>query len=374
VNVLTYHGAKGLEWPIVVLTELESELRDDPFGLFVEKAVESDWRDPLAGRWLRYWPWPYGAQEKSVGLDVTGPASAAGERVRRAEMAERTRLLYVGTTRARDYLVLATTGAARCWLDELKDDRGGCAVELRPSTMVACGVVHSARSATFDEGLDSIVPRPPRTLFGPRWPSETSLRAPLSLKPSAAETAVSAAVVEQVTIGSRISLWGDPDMQRVGEACHRFFAADADSLSETARLALAERVLGAWGVPNLAATDMVAAGERLRTFVAERFPGGVIRREWPVHAPAGAQLIDGRVDLLVEWQGQLVIVDHKAFPGVVKPEGDRLKAFVGQTELYSRALRAVHGPVSVQVWLHQPIAARLLRVEMVSQSDVVEPA
>lgn len=373
VNVLTYHSAKGLEWPVVVLTELESKGRDDPFGLHVEKTADPDWRDPLAGRWLRYWPWPYGGHEKGVGLDITAPASAIGQAVCEAELAERTRLLYVGATRAMDYLIFATTGQERCWLNELKDGLGACAVELRPDSVVACGETHSARSATFDEGLDSIAPTAPRTLFGPAWPDAPVARPPLTLKPSAAGASASLGVAETVTLGARIALLGDPDMQRVGEVCHRFVAADSPSLQGEARLALAERVLRRWGVPNLSATDLMAIGDRLQAFIRERFPGGIVRREWPLTAAEGDQIIEGRVDLVVEWNGQLVIIDHKAFPGVVDPDGDRLSSFWGQAALYARALLAVHGARPVQIWLHQPIAGRMLRVEMTSETTPQAP-
>lgn len=374
VNVLTYHSAKGLEWPVVVLTELESKARDDPFGLHVEKTAEPDWRDPLAGRWLRYWPWPYGAHEKGVGLDISAPACAIGQAVRQAELAERTRLLYVGATRAKDYLVFAATGQERCWLNELGDGLGACAVDLRPDSVVACGHAHPARSATFDEGLDSIATPAPRTVFGPNWPVARAARLPLSLKPSAAASTATLAVAETVTLGPRIPLLGDADMQRVGEACHRFVAADSPRLGDAARLALAERVLRRWGVPNLAAADLVAIGDGLRDFVRDRFPGGVVRREWPVTAAEGDQLIEGRIDFVVDWEGQLIILDHKAFPGVVDPEGDRLKSFWGQADLYARGLLAVHGPRPVQIWLHQPIAGRVLRVEMSPETAPQAPA
>ena len=66
VNVLTYHRSKGLEWPMVVLLDLENAREGSIFGLTVEASEEFDvWR-PLDGRWVRFWPWPYGAQRKDV--------------------------------------------------------------------------------------------------------------------------------------------------------------------------------------------------------------------------------------------------------------------------------------------------------------------
>ena len=69
VTILTYHRAKGLEWPMVILTDLEREPRNNPFGLHVtsDRAADKiDWRNPLADRWLRLWPWPFGPQKKDA--------------------------------------------------------------------------------------------------------------------------------------------------------------------------------------------------------------------------------------------------------------------------------------------------------------------
>src|SRR3546814_3477056 len=50
INILTYHGAKGLEWPMVILTELDAQVKGSPFGLIAEDEQASDWRAPQIGR------------------------------------------------------------------------------------------------------------------------------------------------------------------------------------------------------------------------------------------------------------------------------------------------------------------------------------
>ena len=78
VKVMTYHGAKGLEWPLVILTGLNREPKPRLFEPVAEADGELNWRDPLAGRWIRYWPWPYGSQSKDVVLDVAALNSPLG--------------------------------------------------------------------------------------------------------------------------------------------------------------------------------------------------------------------------------------------------------------------------------------------------------
>jgi ATP-dependent helicase/nuclease subunit A len=61
VQVLTCHGSKGLEWPVVVLGDLGEPPEPRLFDYVVaEPGAAFDWRAPLAGRWVRFWPWPYG--------------------------------------------------------------------------------------------------------------------------------------------------------------------------------------------------------------------------------------------------------------------------------------------------------------------------
>jgi ATP-dependent helicase/nuclease subunit A len=162
VLILTYHGAKGLEWPIVLLSELESDAKGSPFRLVAENEAPSDWRAPLHGRMLHYWPWPYGEQAKDVGLDSVAAASPQGANALATERLERIRLLYVGMTRTRDYLIFALTGKPPLWLNEL------CNPGDKP--LVQCG------KDTLGAGVKTFVargpapqpPAPPRRLLNIR--------------------------------------------------------------------------------------------------------------------------------------------------------------------------------------------------------------
>lgn len=107
VNVMTYHKSKGLEWPIVICHNLDNRLREDIFGVRIVQTVDKiDLNQPLAGRLLCYWVNPYSDQIKGTDLaDEVGnhPAKMISKK---ADLAEEARVLYVGFTRARDYLIL----------------------------------------------------------------------------------------------------------------------------------------------------------------------------------------------------------------------------------------------------------------------------
>lgn len=359
VNLLTYHGSKGLEWPIVVLTGLEHEAKGNPFGVYAEELDEPDWRDPLAGRVLRYWPWPYGAQAKDVGLDRAAALSPEGERTLEEEKLERTRLLYVGMTRARDHLAFTTTGKTD-WLNELAREDGQPLIRLASDPL------------TIEREIFALRPPPPRLdaeerELAPEFARPATvkqLHPPLRLRPSGQSFSGTVRVAETVRLGPRIILVGDPDLQAVGEAFHRFFAFDDPARPAPARLALAGDMLRRWGAPQLAPGHLAEAADRLHAFLDQRYGGSARLREWPVHAVENLQVISGRIDLLIDDGGGFTVIDHKSFPGAMELNDRRLKAFGGQVDLYARALRASAGRECRDYWIHQPIAGLMIRIAL----------
>jgi ATP-dependent helicase/nuclease subunit A len=90
VTLTTIHGSKGLEWPVVVLPDLDRRVqpRSDPVLYVPELGVSVD-----------------------VGYDEEEPMlhRLISDRKATLEEAELRRLLYVALTRAGDHLILTTT-------------------------------------------------------------------------------------------------------------------------------------------------------------------------------------------------------------------------------------------------------------------------
>ena len=56
-------------------------------------------------------------------------------------------------------------------------------------------------------------------------------------------------------------------------------------------------------------------GDRFRKFVAGNWPGSTLRREPPILQRIGDRTLRERLDVVVETDSEIVLIDHKSFPG-----------------------------------------------------------
>lgn len=106
VKVLTYHRSKGLEFPVTVCHNLDQNLKEQIWGInLIPERDTPDLDDILGNRWLRFWVNPYHDQLGRTRLEEALQQTHEWLAARRLAMEEEARLLYVGLTRARDYLI-----------------------------------------------------------------------------------------------------------------------------------------------------------------------------------------------------------------------------------------------------------------------------
>jgi ATP-dependent helicase/nuclease subunit A len=120
IKVLTYHKSKGLEYPLTICHNLDGKLRENIWGVnLVAETREIDLDNILGNRWLRFWVNPYNDQLGTTRLESNLHLSDEWKLATQQALEEEARLLYVGLTRARDYLVFPTTVQPTKWLNRV---------------------------------------------------------------------------------------------------------------------------------------------------------------------------------------------------------------------------------------------------------------
>lgn len=379
VRVVTYHGAKGLEWPIVILMDLQEPKAATVFGVSLEsdfnsKSDASSVEEP----WLRFCPWPYGAHSTNVYLDATAARSNEMHKATRRRTSELIRLLYVGMTRARDNLFFAARAerSNTGWLDILKasDGKAILALPKEPGshTVVINETLHRfevAQKDYADSDTKSEFRRESLPRFGPFFSrsAEVATCLPLRLVPSAQQenqdddcSDEQLRSVRVLSIGNRLPLSGVVDVELVGEVIHRFIAADGANLRPDERALLGRELLKRWGISQIESEDLVLLSSRLDDFVLSQYGNCTVYKECPVQGRFGLQRVTGRIDMLIQIEDGFAILDHKSFPGPYNHWVKKALSYSKQLDLYGTLVAKATGAPIIEKLIHMPVVGKVL--------------
>lgn len=366
VQILTYHRSKGLEWPVVVLTQLDKRFAGTPFEPSVSGGDPAKGK-PLHGRQISFWPHPFNGT-KALGLKEDAEQTPEGQAAAAIVAAEEQRLLYVGFTRPKELLVLATRVSElkagdshkHKWLDGLPSFAAtlGGPTEAEGKHKIS-HIAGSVRVIRVQPGVPGEVEQPTKQSWLPKPPAKLPEVTPRYRHPSEEPGKPAEFTLEPLPGGPAFK--GPPigiEPEDMGNAFHAYFSALPSLNGDKVRVAA--RILEGFGLSGkVAPADLVTAGQRLEGFVAKRFPGARWLTEVPVSAPdgKGAQW-DGSIDLLLELQdGSVAVLDHKSFFGKEAHVKERAAEHAGQLSAYSAALKGVGRKVN-SVGLHLPLAGQ----------------
>ena len=328
VRVLTVHRAKGLEFPVVIMTGLGSSRSfpsPDVIGDRVTDVVQASINDSRGHSWS------------------TPGYENACEVEKALEDAEEIRLAYVASTRARDHLVLglhhklgAKSTIPAVAFTETLVKMGGEVREIEPFELLALPAPAFRPSATVEQVIAD----------EEAWVEKR--RASLE----------SAGGVPFVTATSRAALATseeprtEPDAARfrrgrggtsVGRAVHSVLQA-IDLTTQEGIENLARAQAAAEGISQRA--DEVARlakracdSEPVRRAIAS----GRLWREVPIGAPSGNGVLEGFIDLLFETPQGYEIVDYKTDDIRASEMETRMDHYRVQGEAYAELVRTITG-------------------------------
>jgi ATP-dependent exoDNAse (exonuclease V) beta subunit len=372
VTLMTYHSAKGLEWPTVILSGLDSSRGPDMWSAVVTGGGQRG-ADPLEGRTLRAWTWPFGVTDGPFGRRRTGSeleaealASQEGQAQTDRESKENLRLLYVGATRAKDKLVLAHRTGKYAWLkklttvDTLLDpnlDAGEHTLSgtdttyvlrrLNPDLADECKLSPLEQFRWVALNDQPAVAEPDFRFYSPSAETGTAASESMRTEQLAGQAYFPGALEEH-------------QYSTIGDAMHSYFAAlpSISSLSETEKERVAERCLNAFSVSGaFAPSVIVATGNRFADWVESKFPGARWLTEFPITTTrAAGGRWNGTLDLVLELaDGTLVVIDHKSAPIRRQYCAEKAATYAGQLTAYKEMFQNDCQPVASS-WIHFPLA------------------
>ncbi len=369
VNVMTHHRAKGLEWPVVILTGLEKEIKDRLWSIGAVSTSTINVEDPLQNRFIRFWPWPFGKMSK-VSIAETINQSPIAKAFKVFAIEEEKRLLYVSMTRARDLLIFARNGkdSEESWISTLNADwllgkEDAKTLELPNGESIP--YQHWLLEPLEESAIDLASPAP---LY---WFKEasTSLKTqmdqphlPLKFNPSSASQQ-SCTVIESVNIGKRMTLKPGVDMAQLGTAIHGCIGAMLTDPTAPLSLEEVKSLLKGMGVAeSVQPEELLGQIEAFVSWYKSRWPEAIPYAEAPVELNMqNGQVMIGRIDLLLKVNGGWILIDHKSNPGGSDRWDAIAQDYAGQMTAYKEAIDQVGYEKVLESWLFLPVAAGAVR-------------
>ncbi len=343
VRMMTVHAAKGLEFPVVILAAMHKGISSESPALAFSPAAG------LVARWL----------DPSSNEPVQDIAYAAfSEELKRRQMEEENRLLYVGMTRAEELLVLSFShngrGNPRNWAGrvtaslalELEADNVPAVIERQeplagrsfPLRFWCCDRAPEAAAFAAPASINAAYARPPRPAVSGQYSSSATVT----------DIALFAACPRRYYLARYLGWQASPSSRRVPEPEVDDETIDAGEFGREVHELLADISAPSashQALELVARFRMSELGQRVSS--ADR-----VEREFDFAAAAGDTVLQGRIDLWFEQAGEIVLVDYKTDNVTAEQTAGRAAEYAVQMRLYAVALERFTGRMPSQALLY----------------------
>ena len=339
VKVMTYHKSKGLEWNVVIMYGLADNQVDEPESVMRSFfSVVNCQLDGTDSYYVHCIPSVKGSRKKYVPSFIT-KVSGTGTygSLRKRNIEEETRLLYVGVTRARDYLVTTSkSDQAMRWISDC-----GCGSGLVDSSSQYTYPWRPAGEDEFRAAVTNLPEPLPEQEAAEEKPEmelysgevERNEYPDKYVQPSRCHSDASKVVLEEMFAGEKIDCKiASTDYDTCGTCIHNIFAAYNPDLGHDANVSTAERLISGMGLSSQLNNpdSIIRSIERLYAFLAERYGGeGLTMKETPFLLELDGekaktlgleekQVIRGEIDLVWVTDSaakKCILVDYKSYHG-----------------------------------------------------------
>lgn len=373
VQLMTFHGSKGLQWKYVIVTSLDNDeleesklISREVFGIHKDYVEQPSADNVYPEVFIRVCPWLFGSAKNVKDEFMTNAITSSDlfASVARKTRMQAANLLYVGMTRPSNALILAVDGFK--WVDSVAPGMASITesgdILGTGDIFTDCTLSDTAAAEVLTRTVDQL---PPRTVkFSEKY--LFSLDNPRDVSPSGVHGF--GRVLECEDVGARVPIADCDNMNIVGDCIHHIYSL-ADTCDASAFEALAQRIVANYGLSGVL-TDPKAictAWHDLVSRLTEKFgPAKTIIHERPFASSINGYCLTGSMDLVwVSEQGD-VLVDFKLCPlgkSVVLDCASKhyVGLYAGQLDAYTSSLEAAGEKVIARL-IFYPVSGTLVKV------------
>ena len=370
VEVMTYHKSKGLEWPVVVLFDLNEGLKEAFYGVNMLPIQEWSIESPLENRSMVLNFKPFVNNAKHPSFQEVLECNPLWNDFANLQIEEEQRLMYVGMTRARDYLIMATvSGNSEYKVPKLVK-------ESLDQSDITDGIHHWAIHPNYhDVVFEKTTIAPPqeevqledlsvRQYFIP--PKESKIEHHLGrITPSTLPPIESQIQLSIHSLHDRLYVdKSDVSDSLLGTVIHHIICGYQARIDDhQANRKMIESYLTEYEL-----RDLIPLGwmEKAIEGLYQYFKDGHIQNELPLIGvmPDGKK-VSGYIDMVVEKEGELILIDHKTFVEKEYNENtiqELSQSYSGQLALYKEVLQKTTGKPVNKVCIYYVFEGKLIEI------------
>lgn len=345
VRVMTYHKSKGLEFPVTICHSLEAKLRDNVFGIsLVSEREDIDLDNILGHRRIRFWVNPYADQSRNTLLEERLQTSEEKLAATRDALAEEARVMYVGITRARDYLVIPTRARPTLWLNRVfhngKEDYPVLDPNADVSPFVWKNRILNVHTEVFPYASDfttAEMSEPP--VFFPAEPTgKEEGYAPYRIDLNERfEDEYSIKTDRSETYAAPLPIEEEEDTAAVIACFKAFLTADNLAYSSENRLQNAKDLMTRFEVPEeYNPKRFLQQAEAFFTALKVNFNIKKVWRRYPLRIHHKGRLFETKVDMLLQTDAGFVIIEHSTYAGEAKTRRHKIEKEFGNYFFFAK--------------------------------------
>ena len=373
VNVMTYHKSKGLEWPIVICHSLEGGLRDKVWGAaIVAESEEVDLNDILGNRWLRYWVNPYADQSRGTNLEERLNVSDVKLKAKLAALQEEARVLYVGVTRARDYLVFPTRAVPTKWLNRVwhKGDETIPTLDhfttdspwiweneiLQLETDITPFPRDFTTSEPIEEELLYLEERNGKSIH---IPYEIDIERETFIQE------INPKVSRSFQYGTAINAGADQNVYLLSKAVKAYLTADHLNLPKQQKADMAEQTLERYGVADIYNFRvLVQHSNNYLQFLDQNFHPTEIYKKYPIRHHHKDRLFEKIIDLVLKTDKGLIIIQNSGFAGNSKQWKNKTLLLSSWLYMAAEGIAEAFKESRIRCFINYPMGGGMMEVTL----------